>query len=100
MNVNTKAMVGVPVVTRAGTSVGKVASFDLDTQSGRLATLHVKTRGLVRGLMDDELLISWEAIVEMTPEQVVVTERVVKAPVEALAKAGPAISSPSMMKEG
>ena len=100
MTLNTHEMRGVRVETRAGQAVGKVASFDLDQATGRLATLRVKVGGLIPGLLDDELAVSWDAIVEMSREKVVVADGVVKAPVGALAQAKAALTSPSLMKEG
>lgn len=54
--------------------VGKAAGFDFDADSGRLAALRVKTRGLVPGLLDQELVITWNQVVEITTEKVVVED--------------------------
>ncbi len=78
MQLNTKAMTGVHVKTKSGTAIGKVASFDLDANTGHLSVLHVKTTRLVPGLMDDEVFVPWSAIVSMSEEEVVIQDGVVE----------------------
>lgn len=55
-------------------AVGKVAGFDFDAESGRLAVLRVKTRGLVPGLLDQELAIAWSQVVEITADKAVIED--------------------------
>lgn len=74
MTINTKAMKGVPVETKSGLALGKVASFDLDISTGQMVTMHVHAPGLVSGLIADELLVAWEMIIELTPQKVVVSD--------------------------
>ena len=74
MLLSSKQLVGLPVVTRGGMVVGKVAGFKLETDTGRLASLHVKARGLVPGLLDQELVIGWNEIIELSDNQVVVKD--------------------------
>jgi len=99
MIVNTKDMVGIPVETRSGERVGKVASFDLDQATGHLMSLHVKSRGLVHGLMADELLVPWTSILEMSLKKVVIQDGAVIAHQGSLATASPPVPHPTMMKE-
>lgn len=97
--VNTKEMAGVPVLSKTGSPLGKVASFDLDPLTGRLMTMRVKTKGLMAGMIADELMISWDAIVEMDQKKVVVIDQAVSAgshvaasAVRAPNPAGPAVA--------
>ena len=99
MTVNTKEMAGVPVETRSGQPVGKVASFDLEKTTGHLVTLQVKPLGLVAGLTHEHLMIPWSAIVEMSQKKVVIADAAVMAGTEALAQTKP-VASPTLMKEG
>jgi len=87
MTLNTQEMRGVRVETRSGQAVGKVASFDLDAATGRLLVLHVKVSGFIPGLLNDELGVSWDAIIEMTPLKVVIADNVAPATAKALAQA-------------
>jgi sporulation protein YlmC with PRC-barrel domain len=77
MLVNTKDMVGVQVHTKSGEQVGKVASFDLDALTGHLQSMHVKTRGIMAGVMSEDIMVPWDAIIEMSKEKVVVRDGVV-----------------------
>ena len=100
MTLNTQEMRGVRVETRLAQTVGKVASFDLDDATGRLVALRIKPGGPISGLLDQELSVPWDAIVEMSREKVVIADGTVKVPMGALARAKPAMTSPSFMKEG
>ncbi len=91
---------GVPVRTRMGDRVGKVTSFDVNDLTGRLAVMHVKPSGLVARLSDDELLIPWDAILEMTETLVTVADAVIGASASTLASALVQTPSPTLMKEG
>lgn len=97
MNVNTKEMVGVAVQTKSKQTVGKVASFDLDADTGRAVVMRVKTRGLLPGLLSDELLIEWNAIVELSAERVVIADAAVKQTHEAMARAPSPSPAPTLM---
>jgi sporulation protein YlmC with PRC-barrel domain len=77
MLVNTKDMIGVPVHTKSGEHVGKVANFDLDVLTGHLQTMHVKTKGIMAGVMSEDIMVPWDAIIEMSAEKVVVRDGVV-----------------------
>ena len=100
---NSKKMLGVSVITRAGRDIGKVASFDVDATTGRLVTLHVKTRGLVSGLLQNELLVSWDAVLEMTEARVVIADAAIAATAKdattTSAPVKPMTSSPTFMRE-
>jgi len=87
MRLNAKKLIGLPVRTRTGTALGKVAGFELDTDTGRLATLFVKTRGLVPTLLDQELSVAWDQIVEITDAAVIVQDTTVPAGARVLAQA-------------
>ena len=95
MTVNSKDMTGVPVETRSGRAVGKVSSFDLDAATGRLMDLRVKARGLMSG----ELFIAWDAIIELTPEKVIVSDSAIPAGFETLARAKSVAPAPTLMRE-
>jgi sporulation protein YlmC with PRC-barrel domain len=88
MRLLAKKLVGLPVWTRSGTALGKIAGFEIDTETGRLALLHVKTRGLVPALLDQELVVAWDQVIEMTPAQVTVQDAVVPAGARVLAQSG------------
>jgi sporulation protein YlmC with PRC-barrel domain len=87
MDLNTKGMQGVTVRTEGGLRVGKVASFDLDADTGRLRLIRVHTPGLVPRLLNDELLVPWVSVRSMTMEEVVINDATVAGTVRAIAQA-------------
>lgn len=99
MVLNTKQLTGLPVFTRSEQRVGKVTTFDINAWTGRIAVMHVKASGLVARLSDEELLVPWDAIVEMTEERVVITDNVVQAPASAIASTMSPSPAPTLMRE-
>lgn len=85
MRINSKKLTGLPVVTKTGAHLGKVSSFDIDTDSGRIESIHVKTRGIVPGLLDEELIVVWSQVIEITETNVIVTDALVPAGVRSIA---------------
>ncbi|MFZ2804004.1 MAG: PRC-barrel domain-containing protein [Patescibacteria group bacterium] len=85
MTVNSKELVNAPVRTQAGQAIGRVASVDFEADTGRLAALHVRIRGMVPHLLDNELLVSWSQIVSITKDEVVVKDTSVPADATAIA---------------
>jgi sporulation protein YlmC with PRC-barrel domain len=75
---NTKIIIGRRVETRSGEAIGKVASFDIELETGHLHVMHVKHGGLVAGLVSEELLVPASAILEITKECVVIADGIVK----------------------
>lgn len=100
MLLNTRSFAGLPVETRGGVSVGRLVSADVDADTGRIATFHVKSGGLVSGLLSDELMIAWDQVVEWTDEKLMVADGAVPADSRVLAKASRAVASSASMMEG
>lgn len=92
MSINSKSLHNLPVRTRSGQPVGKVASVDIDADTGKLVALRVKTRGIVPGLLDQELSVAWGQIVEITEKEVIVEDGTVPMSNRAMASASPAVS--------
>ncbi|MCK9361613.1 PRC-barrel domain-containing protein [Patescibacteria group bacterium] len=88
MTINSKDLIGLPVQTRSGHALGKVASIDVDVDTGRIGTFHVKAGGLVTGLLADELMVSWASVFELTADALIVADTTVPAGATVLAKAG------------
>jgi sporulation protein YlmC with PRC-barrel domain len=77
MVINSKSLYGVPVQAKSGTVLGTVASVDFDSETGRLASLKVKTRGLMAGLFNEELSVAWDQILEIRTDLVIVSDTTV-----------------------
>lgn len=88
MNIHSKELIGLPVRTRSGLAIGKVASLDVDMDTGRIVTFYVKSGNLVTGLLADELMVSWASVIELTAEALMVADNTVPAGATLLAKAG------------
>jgi sporulation protein YlmC with PRC-barrel domain len=86
MRVNTKQLIGMPVDTKSGSALGRVASADFDAETGRIATLHVKARNVIQGLLNEEFLVDWSQIVEITEAHVVVQDTTVPEGVRSFAQ--------------
>jgi sporulation protein YlmC with PRC-barrel domain len=99
MVISSKTLSGLPVQTRSGMALGKVAGFELDTETGRLSSLSVKTRGLVAGLLDQELSVVWDQIVEITDEQVTVKDTAVPAGGRAMAMSAAGTPTAALLSE-
>ncbi|MCR4256085.1 MAG: PRC-barrel domain-containing protein [Candidatus Uhrbacteria bacterium] len=98
MILNSKAILGIPVETRAGQTLGRLGSLDVDAETGRIKTFHVKSGNLVSGLLGDELMVAWEQAVELTDERLVVADTALPVGSRALAQATQTAPSASMME--
>ncbi len=74
MLVNSKRLSHTPVRTRSGANIGKVASLDLDAETGRLVTLHARVSGMVSGLLEHEVLVAWSQVVSLSETEVIVED--------------------------
>ncbi len=74
MRVNSKRLARAMVRTVSGVQVGKLASIDLDGESGKLIAIRVAPRGVVSGLLSEELVIAWQYVVSMDEEEIIVED--------------------------
>ena len=99
MLMNVKDMLGVRVETRSGSHVGKVGGFEFEVETGHLRNMHVKHGGLVAGLMSEHLLVSWDAIIELSSEKVIIADAAVAEGVPAMSTSVGSPISTAFMKE-
>jgi len=74
MLLNSRQLARVPVRTQSGTRLGKLASVDIDADTGRISAIRVIPLGAVIRLLGTELIIGWAQIVSMTTEEIVVKD--------------------------
>lgn len=74
MVVNSKQMAKIAVQTRSGVRLGRLASLDIDADTGRLTAIRVSSRGALADLFAGELVIVWQQIVSMTQDAIVVED--------------------------
>jgi sporulation protein YlmC with PRC-barrel domain len=86
MLINSKSLGKLPVRTQSGTRLGRVASFDVDVDAGKISVIHV-TPGVAARLLSDELMIAWSQIVSISAEAVIVIDSMVPVGATRLARA-------------
>ena len=76
MSLNSKRLEGASVVTRSGMRVGKLASFEIDADTGKLTSILVRPTGNVTALLSGDLIIAWSQIISMSEKKIVVSDTV------------------------
>ncbi len=76
MVVNVKSFFGSNVRTQSGLRLGQVQTMSLDQDTGKLALIHVRARGVTH-LLENESLISWTDIISMSVEEIIVRDGVI-----------------------
>lgn len=100
MKLNSRDLHGAPVFTEQGISVGKVASFEMHGESGKFAGIFVSHKGLISGLLSDEIYVPWNQIVKITKEQVVIKDLAIPAEARTIAKRPAAEPKPLLKERG
>ena len=77
MQTRSQKLHGIPVNTRSGTWIGKLADVSIETDTGRVDAILVRSRGFIPGLLEGELRISWSQVVSLSPKEVIVVDNVV-----------------------
>lgn len=77
MKISSNDLINLPVYTQSGKHLGKVASFEIDTDAGKLENFHVKT-GLIEGLWHEQLIINSNQVIEITAEKMIVKDGINK----------------------
>lgn len=85
MTVNSKELANAPVRTESGKGVGRVASLDVDADTGRLVAVRIRS-GVVPHLLDTELLVAWSQVVSLSKDEVIVKDAAIPVGASALAK--------------
>lgn len=80
---------GIPVVTKSGQKLGKLAAYVIDVEHHEIAQYVVSGAGLLSKLMPDELLVGREQVITLDNEQMVVHDAVVEEKAEAKSKQMP-----------
>lgn len=77
MVLNSKALTNIPVRTKSGMAVGRLASLDVDADSGRLQAIRVRVPGVVPHLLDDEVAVPWAQIISISEEEAIISDATV-----------------------
>jgi len=74
MIINSKMLTGLPVQTRSGLQLGRVADFEVETESHLVATYIVRPGRLTRPLARQTLRISRTQVLSITAERMIVDD--------------------------
>jgi len=80
MNLNNHELINLPVFTQTSLPVGKVSGFEMEAETGKIQTFFVKT-GLIKGLLNQQLIISFNQVISIDKEKMVVVDSVKKLPI-------------------
>lgn len=70
-------LINLSVQTKSGERLGTLIGFDIDVQTHEIKAYRVKSRGLIKGLLRNELVISREQVISINDERMVVYDAVV-----------------------
>ena len=73
MKISNNDLINLPVYTQSGEHLGKVSSFEINSDTGKIENFHIKT-GLIEGLWHEQLVVSHSQVVEITGEKMVVED--------------------------
>ncbi len=74
MVIDSKTLIGLPVETRSGRSVGKVSAVEIDAETHAVTHYRVRPRQTIQGLFANELIIAPSQVVSVSAERMVVEE--------------------------
>lgn len=77
MKISNNDLINLPVYTQSGQHLGKIASFEIDTDTDKITSFHVKT-GLIEGLWHEQLVINASQVIEITEAKMIVEDGVNK----------------------
>lgn len=82
-----KILLKLPVETKSGAPLGRVAGFEFDAEGQAILRYRVRPRGLAAGMLKKPLLVAREQVLSIDAEKMVVDDNVEKAMELAKAKA-------------
>jgi len=82
-----KTLLKLPVFTKSGTRLGKVAGFDFDVETHGILRYRVRPKGLAASVLKHPMMIAREQVLSIDAERMVVDDNVAKEMELAKAKA-------------
>lgn len=82
-----KTLLKLPVETKSGASLGRVAGFEFDVESHAVLRYLVRPKGLAARMIGKPLLVAREQVLSIDAEKMIVDDNVEKAMELAKAKA-------------
>ena len=78
MIVSWEKLINLPVQTKNGQDIGRLTGFDIDGGMHEIKTYRVRSKGLIKGLLQNELMISKEQVVSLDDERMIVYDAVLE----------------------
>lgn len=81
MLINHKYLIGLPVETRSGFSLGKIKSFEVDSETQIILKYFIKSRNLVSKLFNEEiseLVVHRNQVISIDEKKMVVEDNVIE----------------------
>lgn len=70
--VNHKELINLPVETRNGDFLGKIASLEIDTDSQSIVSYNVEYSNILKRILKDKLLISRNQVISIESDKMLV----------------------------
>ena len=75
MLISSHNLLNLPVYTKSNINLGKVTSFDIDTNTHSITKYHVKSNGLLENIIHNkELVIDQSQVISVTNEKMAVED--------------------------
>jgi len=81
MKISHQQLINLPVVTQSGHDLGSVKSFNVDIDSQSILEYQIKPSGLVKKLINEDLIISRGQIISITQDKIIIDDNVDRHPV-------------------
>ncbi|MFH0819409.1 MAG: PRC-barrel domain-containing protein [bacterium] len=79
MRLTTKDLISLPVETKSGEKLGKIAALEIDCETQQIVCYYVKSSNPIKDLVfQDQLIISPVQVISITAEKMVVEDGVIK----------------------
>ena len=69
-------LINLPVYTQSNQHLGRVCDFEVDSITQTVVRYHVKSGGLIKELLQKELIIGKEQVVSITTDQMTVDDAI------------------------
>jgi sporulation protein YlmC with PRC-barrel domain len=74
MKITNKNIIGLPVKTESGQLLGKVKSFNIDTDSQSILDYDIKPTSIVKEFFEGDFIISRGSVVDITSDTLIVSD--------------------------
>ncbi|MFA6099156.1 MAG: hypothetical protein WCV50_06500 [Patescibacteria group bacterium] len=79
MRISKGDLIGLPAYTLSENFLGKVSDFDLDPVSHFITHYHIKSGDLIKGLLNQELLVAKDQVLSISKEKMVVEDSIIES---------------------